>query len=206
MQRAEIVRLIGKAVEPDDAAWADFGSGDGAFTLALRALLGPHADLYSVDADAARLRRQRKAFQAEAPASAPPALFAWRPGRRGAAPAGASRTPAIERTHFIEADFTEPLDLPPLDGLLLANSLHFVESQLALLQRVRRYLKPSGRLLIVEYDMDRASMWVPYPLPYERLATLVATASGYEDLERIATTPTRYGGRMYAALARVPPP
>lgn len=164
-----------------DAAWADFGSGDGAFTLALRALLGPHANLYSVDADAARLRRQRKAFQSDANLA----------GRA-----------AIERTHFIEADFTQPLDLPPLDGLLLANSLHFVDAQAALLQRLRRYLKPSGKLLIVEYDMTRASMWVPYPVPYDRLATLVSTTPGYHDLELLATTPARYGGRMYAALAR----
>jgi SAM-dependent methyltransferase len=197
MQRAAIVGLIGKAVEAGDAAWADFGSGDGAFTLALRALLGPEADLYSVDADAARLRRQRKAFQTDAPPLASPS-----PNQRQSQSRGA-RTPAsVERTHFIEADFTHALDLPPLDGLLLANSLHFVDPQLALLQRVRRYLKPSGKLLIVEYDMDRASMWVPYPLPYERLATLVSAASGYADLERIATTPARYGGRMYAALAR----
>jgi len=65
MQRSHIIRLIERAVQPGESFWADFGSGDGAFTLALRKLGGPDMELYSVDLSDARLNRQAKAFVRE---------------------------------------------------------------------------------------------------------------------------------------------
>ncbi len=79
MKHADIVALIEKGVRRGETAWADLGSGDGAFTLALRELLGPDADIYSVEADASRLAHQERAFRA---------------------------SPGLSTTRFIEADFT----------------------------------------------------------------------------------------------------
>jgi hypothetical protein len=177
VKHADVIRLIEKGVRRGEAAWADLGSGDGTFTLALRELLGPDADIFSVDRDAARLSAQQRAF------------------RLGA---------DVARTRFIEADFTRPLQLPPLDGVLMANALHFVPDQPAFLERLRGGSSGNGaiqtnKLLIVEYDINRGSIYVPYPVSYERLKDLAAEAR-LEPPQLLETTRSRYWSRIYSAV------
>lgn len=173
MRSATILELIRPAVRPGERAWADLGAGDGAFTRALRELLGPAADLYAVDVDASGLRRRQRG----------PGAHSDEGG-----------------THLLEADFTRPLDLPPLDGVLLANALHFVRDQRAALRRFRGYLKPSGKLLVVEYDTTNTSMWVPHPVPFHAL-TRLAPSAGFRPPELLATVPSRFRGEIYSAVA-----
>ena len=119
--------------------WADLGSGAGAFTLALADLLGPTGEIYAVDKDAGALRQQERIMRTQFPQTT---------------------------VHYQTADFTHPLKLPLLDGLVMANSLHFQRNQAAVVQTVRDYLRPGGRLLLVEYNIDRGNFAVPYPVPY----------------------------------------
>ncbi len=95
----------------------------------------------------------------------------------------------------VQADFTWKLELPPLDGILLANSLHYVRKQAEFLQSLKNYLKPSGCLIVVEYQDRRASPWVPFPLPFERLAQITA---GFR-VEKLGSTPSSFGGSVYSA-------
>ena len=101
--------------------------------------------------------------------------------------------------HTINADFTDPLNLPVLDGLLVANALHFVPHQDEAITALAAYLKPGGRFLLVEYEQRLP--WTPFALPYARFATL-AQSTGLTHVERIAsrTSPTT-GATMYAASA-----
>ena len=103
--------------------------------------------------------------------------------------------------HYLNADFTRLLDIPPLDGIVMANSLHFLRQKDAMLQLVRGYLKPNGRLLIVEYNADRGNMWVPYPLSYASWEAL-ARKNGFTSTALLATVPSRFFGEMYAAISR----
>jgi SAM-dependent methyltransferase len=167
------VALLREGVSGHGVLWADLGSGTGAFTLALAELLGPRGILYSVDREAGALREQARALR--------------------------ERFPAVA-VHQRVADFTQPLDLPPLDGLVLANSLHFVADKEPVLRRLRRLLRPGGRLILVEYDVDAGNAWVPYPIPYvawERLARRL----GFHSTRRLASRPSRFLREIYSAVS-----
>ncbi len=173
MNHKDHVYLLQKGVPGQGGIWADLGSGSGAFTLALADLIGPTGQIYSVDQDKGALREQERAMRASFPATT---------------------------VHYIAGDFTRRLDLPLLDGIVMANSLHFVPQKAPLLQLVRSYLRPGGRLILVEYNTDRGNMWVPYPLSYRTWETL-ARQNGFSQTQLLATVPSRFFGEMYSALS-----
>jgi SAM-dependent methyltransferase len=174
MNHDDHVALLRPGVPEPGGRWADFGSGTGAFTLALADLLGPGGQIVSVDRDGGALRQQEAAMRARFPGVA---------------------------VDYRVADFTRPLDLPPLDGIVMANALHFHRDKLPILERIRGYLRPGGRLILVEYDSDRGNPWVPYPLSYETWVAL-AREVGAAEVRLLATRPSRFLGRIYSALAR----
>jgi SAM-dependent methyltransferase len=171
LDHADLVGLIRDGVAP--GVWADLGAGAGAFTLALADLLGPGARIVSVDRDGGALRRQRQAM--------------------------AARFPAAE-VDYRQADFTRPLDLPALDGVVMANSLHFLRRKEPVLAQVRAALRPDGRLVLVEYDADRGNPWVPHPLSYATWER-VAADSGFAGTRLLARVPSRFLGAIYSALS-----
>ncbi|MBI1881720.1 MAG: class I SAM-dependent methyltransferase [Chloroflexi bacterium] len=177
MNHADHVNLIRGGVPMPGGVWADFGSGAGAFTLALAELLGPGGETYSVDKDRGALRTQERTMQAQFPQTS---------------------------AHYMAADFTHPLPekLPPLDGLVLANALHFqpYSRQGRVVQQLRSYLRPSGRLILVEYNVDRGNLWVPHPLSYRTWEKLVRE-SGFAHTQLLATRPSRFLREIYAAVS-----
>jgi SAM-dependent methyltransferase len=156
--------------------WADFGSGRGAFTLALAELIGPDGRIYSIDLDHSALHSQEQQLRARFP------------GR------------AANSTFFLRADFTRPIDLPPLDGVVMANSLHFHQGKLGIVQKIRDHLQPGGRLILVEYNVDRGNLWVPFPLSYPTWEAL-ARQAGFEHTRLLATRPSRFLGEIYSAVS-----
>jgi ubiquinone/menaquinone biosynthesis C-methylase UbiE len=153
--------------------WADLGSGSGAFTLALADVLGPGATIYSMDRDASALRRQAETFR--------------------------STFPDVT-VRQLAADFTRPLDLPQVDGIVMANSLHFVRDKETILPQIVAYIRDGGRFLLVEYDTDRGNGWVPFPVSFETW-TAVAAAAGLHDTRRIGSVRSRFLGSIYSAVS-----
>jgi SAM-dependent methyltransferase len=160
------------------SVWADLGAGGGAFTLALAELLGPDATLYAVDRDARALRGLERDL-------------------RGRYPATRART--------LCADFTRPLGLPPLDGIVSANALHFVpeRQQGATLELLWDALTPGGRLLVVEYNAARGNRWVPYPRTSDGWAAL-AEQHGFVQARRVAGRPSRFLNEIATIASRRP--
>jgi ubiquinone/menaquinone biosynthesis C-methylase UbiE len=178
MEIHEAVDLLRDAVGKSTGNWADLGAGTGTFTLALAELLGGHAGstIYAVDDDAGAVR----------------AL--------GALPAAGGT-----RIVPIKADFTRPLELPSLgggllDGILMANALHFVRDASGVLSRLTQTVRTGGRVIVVEYDQRRASRWVPHPIPASSWPTLAA-AAGLVDATITATRPSMYSGILYVGAA-----
>ncbi|MGD8793028.1 MAG: class I SAM-dependent methyltransferase [Anaerolineae bacterium] len=179
MDHDDHVNLLRDGIPEPGGTWADLGSGSGAFTLALAELLGPEAEIYSVDRDRRALRQQARRMRKHA------------------------RFPRLA-VHYLPGDFSGPLDLPPLDGIVMANSLHFQRDPEPVLRLVHGYLRPGGRLLLVEYDTDRGNVWVPHPISYQRWQEL-ARKSGFIATRRLRTRPSRFLGQIYAALSLRPP-
>ena len=174
MNHADHVRLIAGGIARNSGGrWADFGAGSGAFTLALRDLAGPDVEIVAVDRDQGSLRALRAAMDRRFPGT----------GLR-----------------LLVADIAGELALPPLDGIIAANAIHYARDQERLLRRWRDYLKPDGRLILVEYDTEVGNHWVPYPVSCAAFGNL-ARAAGFAAPVLLGTVPSRFLGRMYAALA-----
>ena len=177
MNHADHVALLAGGVKQGEGGtWADLGAGTGAFTLALADLIGPQGVIYAIDRDRAALVELRNAFVSSVPQA---------------------------ELRIGHADFTRRIDLSDLDGVVMANSLHFVEDKAPVLALVRAYLKHGGRLLLVEYDSDRGNAWVPHPMTFETWSA-VATDAGFLDTRRLATVPSRFLRRIYSALSLAP--
>ena len=105
------------------------------------------------------------------------------------------------------ADFTHSLDLPdsdgPLDGLLLANSLHYTAHPERILEAWLHNLRPGGQMIVVEYDRRAANPWVPYPIPPSRLET-VAAKVGLSQPTVTARQPSAFSGDLYVAVLTRP--
>ena len=99
----------------------------------------------------------------------------------------------------INTDFTQQLELPPLDGLLIANALHFVRRQEKTLQLLKSYLRPGGKFVIVEYDVKMPRGYIPHPVPYSRFAIL-ARNIGLENVQKVGSRKSPSSGiTMYTA-------
>jgi SAM-dependent methyltransferase len=176
VDQADLVGLLRGGIDTRGGNWADLGAGEGAFTLALADLLGPGAHITAVDRDTGALRR----LGAEV-------------GRRF----------PTTRVETLVADFRKTLPLAGLDGVVMANSLHFVRDKEPVLSGVKAMLRPGGRLIVVEYGSDRGNPWVPHPFTYARWERMAAEA-GFERTRQLGTVPSRYLGSMYSAVTFAP--
>jgi ubiquinone/menaquinone biosynthesis C-methylase UbiE len=178
LDHADHVALIRGGLDGAGMRWLELGAGSGAFTLALLDLLGDQADVAAIDRDIHALGRLEEA--------------------------ASSRFPAAH-VQTIDADFTRPLPVEPatFDGLLMANSLHFVRSKETVLHAAIDALRPGGRFLLVEYGSDRGNPWVPWPIGYPMWVEL-AERVGLSATRQIGEVPSRFLGSIYAAVSVKP--
>jgi hypothetical protein len=151
--------------------WADLGSGDGTFTLALADVVASGSVVHAMDLDGSALRRIPPAYK------------------------GVRIT-----TH--RGDFMKrPWPFPDVDGILMANSLHYVEDQPGFIRACESHMTPRRRFFIVEYDTSEASRWIPFPVSLARLTTLFERA-GYSSVRVLRSRPSLYRrAPLYAVAA-----
>ena len=105
----------------------------------------------------------------------------------------------IEKT---PGDFAK-IELPKdLDGIIMANSLHYISSKKSFLTRLRNSIRESGVLIIVEYDTSFPNPWVPFPISYKKAQRLFEKLD-YGEILKIGETSSRYGSSMYSIQVQV---
>jgi SAM-dependent methyltransferase len=174
MELSVAVSLIENGIgSANSQRWADLGAGTGLFTTALASRLTPPSVVYAVD-------RDEKAI--------------------GQIPAEISGNTVRKVT----SDFRDVRRLPGvLDGVLFANSLHFVKEKVSFLEDLKQKFTSSGRVIIVEYDLEKPNPWVPYPLRVEALEKLLVT-TGFSNFRKLHRHPSRYNrADIYSAVAHI---
>lgn len=151
--------------------WADLGCGSGTFTLALATLLPPESLIYATDNNASAL----------------------------------AQIPSFHHDVRIEkynTDFlTEALPFSMIDGIMMANALHYVENKAAFLSNIIGHLKEKGCFLVVEYNTNSpVPLWVPFPVSFHRL-TILFHDMGYKNVQLLGERNSLYGNApLYAAI------
>jgi SAM-dependent methyltransferase len=175
MDHQDHLELIRDGVSPG-GVWGEFGSGSGHFTLALAELLGAQGVIYSVDKNRRALETQKRRLEVQLTGGIDPEI------------------------HYIHADFTRYKEIPPLDGVLMANSLHFYKGKEMLLVRILHSLVSGGRFILVEYNTDLGNPWVPHPVSYATWQ-LLASQIGFVETRLLHRVPSSFLGEIYSALS-----
>ena len=173
MTHQEAFNFIKDIFSTPGETWADLGAGGGTFTLPISQLLGKSGKVFAIDINPNVLNINNANLQL-------------------------NRAEIVS----IQADFTNDLELPLLDGIFMANALHFIKDQPDFLKQYIYKLKPQGKFVFVEYDHNQSSPWVPFPVPFQKLKEMVSGVSLTEAIE-INRRPSLYGnGDLYLAIAK----
>ncbi|HEX6890397.1 MAG TPA: methyltransferase domain-containing protein [Chryseolinea sp.] len=175
MELSTAITLIknGIPTSPKPQTWADLGAGSGLFTKALSTLLPGGSTIYAID-------QETKALD------------------NIALP---SKDILLKK---MTIDFVnDPIEMEPLDGLLMANALHFVRDKADFITKIRQNVKPSAKIVIVEYDSEKPNYWVPYPISYQSLQHFAGEV-GLASILKIGSTPSKYhGANIYSAVLTI---
>lgn len=171
-------QLLHPCIDEVGGVWADFGCGEGIFTAVLYEQIGPSSQIYAVDKNQRALNRLKQNFRETHPEA---------------------------KIHILQANFTEPLSLPTLDGFILANALHFVkdDQKATVLGQLSTYAKPNGKVIVIEYNTERGNFAVPFPLSTDQFLQL-ARQLHFRNPRIMARAPSSFLGEMYAGLAFAP--
>jgi arsenite methyltransferase len=133
-QRDRVIQSL--QIRPGDRI-ADIGSGSGYFVFALAKAVGPDGKVYAVDVDPAMNDRVAERAKKEGTAN-------------------------------VEVILAKPDDpiLPSagVDLIFSSNTYHHIDNRISYLANLRKYLRPNGRIAIVEFDRRGwfQGMWKHY--------------------------------------------
>jgi ubiquinone/menaquinone biosynthesis C-methylase UbiE len=151
--------------------WADLGCGSGTFTKALAHLLQPKNVIHAMDTNQSAV----------------------------------NKIPGLYYQIVIQkwlGDFeNNQLPFNNLDGILMANAMHYVKDKAAFIKKLQPYLNENHCFIMVEYDIDTpVKTWVPYPLSFKALQKLF-TNLGYTSIYKLHERPSIFGrGNIYSAF------
>jgi len=171
MTQAEAIEMIRSGITATPAqGWLDLGAGSGVFTKALANQLDGQATVYAVD-------------------------------RQNQLDVSAIDNPHQARIVSLELDFiTHEIPVEAVDGILMANSFHYVKEKKILITKLKNILKPKGRFIFIEYDLVTSNQWVPYPINFSSLRSMMMEM-GFPSVTKMKERPSVFNrAMMYSAL------
>ena len=155
--------------------WAELGCGQGIFSAGLAHHLGPDGRVIGLDINRHSLHQIKSNIKGTAWAS---------------------------QILPLQGDLRDPLPLEGMEGLLLANVLHYFreKEKKAILRRLLHGIRPGGQLILVEYNSHRGNPAVPHPLPAQDWLRLMEEVDWQQGRIQ-ATVPSSFLGEMAAIQA-----
>jgi trans-aconitate methyltransferase len=103
----------------------------------------------------------------------------------------------------VKANFElDTLNFANVDGILMANSFHFVSRKVEFIKKLTKYFRQQESFLIVEYDTNAGNAWVPYPISFSSLKEFFFEM-GFDYIQKIHELRSRYSnGNIYSALIK----
>lgn len=102
---------------------------------------------------------------------------------------------------FLQWDFEKDLlPIHNINGVLMANILHYISDKLSFLNGMHNYLLPAKQLIIIEYDTAVVNEWIPYPINYPQLHALLDN-SGFSKISKTSERKSLYTHSMYIVKA-----
>ena len=119
-------------LKPGDVV-ADIGSGSGAFSIPMARAIGPNGTLYAVDIDQAMID-----------------FVGDRAKKEG-----------VGNVRIVLGEYADPkLPVRDLDVAFFHRVLHMIELRQAYVNAVAKYLKPDGRIVIIEKEPEESGNWM----------------------------------------------
>lgn len=122
--RMQVARVVEALELKRGMKVADIGSGSGLFTRPIAQAIAPDGTAYAVDVDEALL-----------------AIVARRAAEQ-----------KIGNIRTVKAEPADPKLPEPVDLVFICDTLHHIGEQGPYLQNLRQYLKPGGRVAIIDFD------------------------------------------------------
>ena len=100
-----------------------------------------------------------------------------------------------------ESDFINTItDFKNLDGILMANAIHFVKDKNGFLKKAKDSFRDKPCFLMVEYNTDTPNPWVPFPASFSTLKSLFEKL-GYRSIEKLHEKKSLYNrSKIYSAF------
>jgi cyclopropane fatty-acyl-phospholipid synthase-like methyltransferase len=134
---------------------ADLGSGGGYFTFRLARAVGPAGRVYAVDVDEG--------------------LNAYVAGR--------AREEGLANVEVILAEYADPKLPEPVDLVFTSNTYHHIEDRPRYFENAKKYLRPNGRVAILEYS-EAPSWFLPSHTTSAEAIRSEMEAAGYRLLRK----------------------
>jgi cyclopropane fatty-acyl-phospholipid synthase-like methyltransferase len=151
----QVVKVVeALKVRPDDRV-CDLGAGSGLFTRPLARKAGGKGVVYAVDIDSELLKHVERTAQEQKIANIKPIL----------------------------ASETDPKLPEPVDLITIIDTLHHIGNQAEYLKGLKKYLRPGGRVAVIDFSRD-------WPAGHEKMIYTVGdldgwmTAAGFKRVEQ----------------------
>ena len=155
--------------ESQSQTWVDLGCGSGTFTEALASLLPAGSSIWAIDKDPQKLAAIPDKFEEV----------------------------NINKSILDFLDLDYPFD--SVDGIFMANALHYVQKKRSFLKDLSSYLASPGKLIIIEYEVRYANPWVPYPINRAELVEILDGLS-FQNTQVLGEMNSRYGHVIFSII------